>query len=101
VKLTNKVLPVLLVLALVVAFASTRRAIGTEDSRESPLYESTLRQAYSEMRTLRVEAEPEPEATEPVILTNPRRKPNARLSEPSVRSSQTLLNAQRRRRSVP
>ena len=58
-KWTTKLLPLLMVVGMAVAFLGIKNAKGTEDSNQSPLYQSTLDLAFTEMRTVRTETETE------------------------------------------
>ncbi|TET43795.1 T9SS type A sorting domain-containing protein [candidate division TA06 bacterium] len=52
-KWTGKLILLLVVMAAAVAFLSMRTAQGTDDSSDGPLYQNTLNQAFTEMRTVR------------------------------------------------
>ena len=52
-KWTRKLILLLVAMAAAVAFLSMRTAQGTDDSSDGPLYQNTLNQAFTEMRTVR------------------------------------------------
>ena len=56
-KWATKLVPLLAIVAVAVAFLGTNSAKGREESEQSPLYQATLVQAFDEMRMVRTEPE--------------------------------------------
>jgi len=74
-KHTNKAMPFLVALAAAFALLSVSTANAMQDSGDSPLYQATLRQAYTGMNEVRTVAQPEKGSQRVALGAQPTQEP--------------------------